>query len=140
MKLDQVSRALEVGLLAMTCVFPAQHANARTWKLICVGNNYDSVWGSIATAMHPSFTLILSAKLPPNLNYTGTTNVTPVSWSGSDGDLTWNSKTTKLRWTTSWAFGTDNLGNITVWQIGIGYESANYNTWYELNETSLDSG
>jgi hypothetical protein len=90
--------------------------------------------------MHPTITLILPAKLPANLPYNGSGNVTPLSWSASDGELKWNSKSTKYPWMTTWAFGTDSQANITIFQIGIYYESSDYNTWLYVNETSLDGG
>ena len=122
--------ALKLGIAA--AVLAAMTAEAKSYKYRYVGHRYTNYSGGscLNKRQRITMTMVLSAKLPPNLvcNPTGNGlcegesngviggNTTPVSWTASDGVHTWTSQSGGLE--TAWNFATDSNANITQWYAG----------------------
>jgi len=102
------------------------------------GNNFNQFYGSTGdtTSNFLTITMTLASPLGANLSILSLTNITPISWSASDGTHSLDSNSAGL--TTQFFFSTDGVGTITQWIINLSTPSVGLESYSP--EATLSDG
>lgn len=115
-----VDLAIRISIIALACLLlPAKGARADDYTYTYTGMDYTSVNGPFLTSESVTGTIVLSHALTPDLPLTDESPYL-VSYSLSDGVQTFTNLNI-VNVVSDLSFATDSLGEITAWELGIGY-------------------